>query len=237
MRRDPGQLILGVVLVVLGTALVLERTGLIGSFSVWSLWPIIIIAGGISTFMAGPSARLIGGIITGIGVILLAQSLDIVSGSVWGIVGALVLIGFGAWILLRREVPLVSVFSSGQQNETNANDRIELTTIFSEREIVSTATDLRQVTVTTVFGEVDLDLSRANVAPAGASVDVTAVFAEATIIAPPGWNVTVNGTAILGEVNDKTAPRKEPGLPTLAIQATAIFGEVTVKQYAHETVR
>jgi len=233
MRRDPAPLILGVVLIVLGTALVLERAGVIGSFSVWSLWPILIIAGGVSTFMAGPSARLVGGIITGLGVILLGQSLDIISGSVWGIVGALVLIGFGLSILVRRELPPIGVFSSGQKNETSANDRIELTTIFSEREIVSTATDLQQVTVTTVFGEIDLDLSRAHVAPAGAEVDVTAVFAEATIIAPPGWNVIVNGTAVLGEVNDRTAPRKDPGQPTLAIQATAIFGEVTVKQYAN----
>lgn len=236
-RLDRGRLLLGLILVVLGVLLILERTGLVGGFNVWSLWPLVVIAVGLSMLTDSRGAQLGGWIVTGVGVVLLVQSLDLFSFDVWGIFGALLLVGLGLWIILRRDLPVFAgVRRPSAGGEPSLDDTVSLTTVFGDRHVASTTTAFQGGVMTVVFGDLDLDLSRAQLAPTGATLDVVSVFGDADIIVPPGWEVQVNRTEILGDVKDRTTPPiaptpTAPPRPRLTIRATAILGDVDVRQY------
>ena len=232
-RLDTGRILVGLVLITLGVLLGLERSGVIGDFNVWSLWPLVIVAVGVSMLLSDRATRIGGLIVTGVGVVLLGQSLDLFSGNVWGIFAALVLVGLGLWILLRRDLPFPEVIRSSDYagGEASGEDWVSLTTVFGDRDVTSGATAFRGGTMTVVFGDIDLDLSRAQLAPEGAAIDVTSLFGDADIVVPPGWDVRVQRTEILGDVKDRTTPSGVNSLPVLTIRATAILGDVEVKQY------
>lgn len=233
-RLDRGSLIVGLALIALGVLLGLERSELLGDFNVWSLWPLVIVAFGVSMLLSDRSSPVGGLIVTGVGVVLLIQSLDLFGFDVWGIFGALLLVGLGLWVLLRRDLPSIDVIRSSDfdRDEGSLDDTVSLTTIFGDRHVASTAAAFRGGVMTVVFGDLDLDLSRAHLAPGGATLDVTSVFGDADIVVPPGWAVQVNRTEILGDVKDRTAaPAAASGLPVLTVRATAILGDVEVKQH------
>lgn len=232
-RLDTGRILVGLVLITLGVLLGLERSGAIGDFNVWSLWPLVIVAIGVSMLLSDDATRIGGLIVTGVGVVLLGQSLGLFSGNVWGIFAALVLVGLGLVILLGRDLPFVQVIRSSDHagGEASGEDWVSLSTVFGDRDVTSAATAFRGGTMTVVFGDIDLDLSRAQLAPQGAEITVTSIFGDADIIVPPGWDVRVQRTAILGDVKARTSPPSATGLPALTVHATAILGDVEVKQY------
>ncbi len=233
-RLDRGRLIVGLVLIALGVLLGLERSELLGDFNVWSLWPLVIVAFGVSMLLSDRSSPVGGLIVIGIGIVLLAQSLDLFGFDVWGVFGALLLIGVGLWVFLRRDRPIPEVIRSTDYAgvEASGEDWVSLTTVFGDRDIDSAATAFRGGTMTVVFGDLELDLSRAQLAPGGAAIDVTSLFGDADIVVPAGWEVRVQRTEILGDVKDRTAaPAAASGLPVLTVRATAILGDVEVKQH------
>lgn len=231
-RLDTGRILVGLVLITLGVLLGLERSGAIGDFNVWSLWPLVIVAFGVSMLLSDRATRIGGLIVTGVGVVLLGQSLGLFSGNVWGIFAALVLVGLGLLILLGRDLPFVEVIHSSDHagGEASGEDWVSLSTVFGDRDVASAATAFRGGTMTVVFGDIDLDLSRARLAPEGAAIDVTSLFGDADIVVPPGWDVRVQRTEILGDVKDRTTPPADPAGPRLTIRATAILGDVEVVQ-------
>lgn len=230
---DRGRLVVGLVLVALGVLLGLERSGLIGDVNVWRFWPLVIVAIGLSMLLADRSAWLGGLVVTGIGVVLLVQSLFSIDA--WGLLGAVLLVALGVWILFRRDLPIPERARQtlAVSGEPSRDDTVSLTTVFGDRDIASTATAFRGGVMTVVFGDLDLDLTRARLAPTGATIDVTSVFGDAGILVPPGWTVQVDRNAILGDVKDRTTPAApaDPSIPRLTIRATAILGDVEVRQY------
>lgn len=235
VRADRGRLLVGLILVLLGVLLIFERAGLIGDFNVWSLWPLFIVAVGFSILSSSDRGNLGGWIVIGVGVVLLVQSLDVFSFNLWSVFGAIVLVAIGLSIILRRDLPIPGgerhESESGIRGAPNLDDVISVTTLFNERRIVSTATAFRGGSLTLIFGDVDLDLRRAQLSPAGAVLNVTTIFGDMDIDVPPGWAVHIDGTTILGDVKDRTTPVTDPAGPRLVIRATTIFGDIEVDQF------
>ncbi|HBY45527.1 MAG TPA: hypothetical protein DEG70_04645 [Chloroflexi bacterium] len=235
MRLNHGRLLIGIVLVLLGVLLILERAGMVGSFNVWSLWPLFVVAVGLSILSSGGRANLGGWIVTGVGVVLLVQSLDLFSFNLWSIFGALVLVGIGVSFILRRDMPLPDGSShssptAGTTGNSSIDDVVNLTTIFNDNDVVSAATAFRGGSATLIFGDVDLDLSRAQLSPNGAVLNVTMIFGDLDVTVPAGWTVRVDGTSILGDIKNHAASITDPTQPGLVIRATTIFGDIDVNQ-------
>jgi len=86
----------------------------------------------------------------------------------------------------------------------------------------------RQINAKTVFGGIILDFSGVEVPVDGVDIELDVIFAEATIILPPGLNADVDCTAMLGSVEDKSQPGA-PGAPTVRVRGGAVFGGIYVK--------
>jgi hypothetical protein len=127
---------------------------------------------------------------------------------------ASILGAIGAIIAKQRLVPL----------EDEDADEVRLAAIFEPLNFRSTAGHFRGGTVDCWYGGGLLDLREATLDPAGARLQVRAVFGGAQIAVPETWRVTTNVVGI-GGIGDGRAPIGRPDdAPHLAIEGFAVFG-------------
>jgi hypothetical protein len=91
--------------------------------------------------------------------------------------------------------------------------------------------------VVAAFGSVLLDLREARIAPGVTTIDITAGFADVTVIVPPGLRVECDGNAIMAEFADKVF-EGAPGADSATVRLTgiAVFASVAAKmRYPDET--
>ncbi|HMM41688.1 MAG TPA: DUF5668 domain-containing protein, partial [Thermomicrobiales bacterium] len=84
-RLDTGRILVGLVLITLGVLLGLERSGVIGDFNVWSLWPLVIVAVGVSMLLSDRATRIGGVNLTRVRLHLPGQSLRLLFRHLLGI--------------------------------------------------------------------------------------------------------------------------------------------------------
>lgn len=107
-------------------------------------------------------------------------------------------------------------------------DEIELRAIFEPMHFQSRASGFRGGTIQCWYGGGVVDLRDAVLDPAGARLDIRAVFGGGQLIVPETWNVTSNVVGI-GGVGD-TRPRVErpADAPHLTIDGYVLFGGYAV---------
>ncbi len=112
-----------------------------------------------------------------------------------------------------------------------SGNKLNATAIFGggKRQVVSE--NFEGGTVSAVFGGFELDLRKANMAGDSAMLSVDAVFGGAEIKVPQNWDVVLHGTGIFGGYSDETMHpgAQTPGIKTLILTGSAIFGGVEVK--------
>jgi hypothetical protein len=211
-RLYVGLIILGVGLIfLLGQLDVLDPGEILGAW-----WPIALILAGVVSLVSNPRNWIAPVILAAIGVAFLLSRLDIVEASelVWPsviiVVGLLIIFGRGAW--------------TGE-----AGKDVSSFNIFSGSELSSSSKEFSGGKVSAVFGGAQIDLREASLAP-GATIDVFAMFGGIEIRVPVGWSVVMKGTPIAGGFENSTAQDSlGPDAPTLTVNATVLFGAVTVK--------
>lgn len=77
---------------------------------------------------------------------------------------------------------------------------------------------------TTIFGDVVLDLSSAEV-PSEITVSTFSLFGDATVIVPDGVKATMETVQIFGSRKTLLSP-PYPGAPMVTMKSTAVFGDV-----------
>ncbi len=239
-NRSPGsRLILASVLIVVGTVLFLGNLGLIPHFYIWSFWPLIIIALGISKIFNSSDSgnRLLGFLLSFFGVFFLLISLDLIQirarDHSWPV--SLLLIAFGLAMLVRvLERP-----GSTQQRWKGfealrmavPNGLNDFTVMGSVKRRVDTA-DYRGGTSLSILGSIELDLRHARIQEPGQVVqlDVSAILGSAKIRVPENWRVEIRGASILGTYEDKTIPPTSAGTaPTLVISGFSFMSTVEIE--------
>ncbi len=85
-----------------------------------------------------------------------------------------------------------------------------------------------------MFGGLELDLTRADLAPGVSELEIACVFGGATLIVPDDWHVTIEVTPVLGGFSDSRKLR--PGRTVdpakrLVIRGAVVFGGGEVKSY------
>ena len=130
--------------------------------------------------------------------------------------GLTVVAGLGAMAAQRAKREIVPI------DDPEAND-VRLAAIFEPISFRSTATGFRGGTLDCWYGGGVVDLRKAVLDPAGASLEVKARFGGAQILVPDSWQITTRVTGIGGAADAR--PRIErAGAPHLTIQGTAFFG-------------
>lgn len=224
----------GIALIIVGIVLLLETLGVIPSIG-WILewWPVLVIAAGIRIVLRKPESLASGLFIIAIGCLLLAD--NIIPGfEFWVAAVPVFLIVLGIGILTRPlRDPTTSRAASiafARNKQTLDSELIGVVALFGGASHVVTSQHFRGGTVQAVFGGIELDLSRAQMAAAEASLDVEAFFGGVKIRVPPTWAVAVEGTPIFGGIENKAVPTTAPeGLPLLRIRATVVFGGIEIR--------
>ncbi len=241
-RTNSHRIAFSVILITLGVLLFLGNLGIFAIHNVWVFWPAFPIAIGISRLVSGETSRSRAG---GIFLILFGAFfllsnlgwLDLrASHGSWFISLALIGVGFAALFNgfdFTRQPGRGAAFAPPRQpTAPDYENAIHDFVVFGALKRKLETRDFRGGEMTTIFGNIEMDLRRAFITQQARSVviNVMTVFGATKLRVPENWRVIVSGIGILGNFEDKTIPPNiGPDAPTLIVAGFAIFGAVEIE--------
>ena len=250
--EERGRLVGGLILVIVGAALLLRNTGFFMPNWLFS-WPMILILVGIYTGFKNNFRNNSWFIITAVGGFFLVSKF-IPSLSLEPMFWPLVIIGLGIIFIVKPRVNRMDFRyknpegdewkSTGttetgvQQGQVDAvfadrSDYLVVESVFSgvNRNVVSK--DFRGGHVTSVFGGAKIDLSQADIkGPVVIKLDV--VFGGIKLIIPPHWAVQNEINGAFHGVDDKRNFNPSAAInpdKVLVLRGSAVFGGVEIRSY------
>jgi len=158
----------------------------------------------------------------------------------------LILVGWGVWLLFRggrrtpQPPPVSQVFED--RNETHSSGGIHSSNVFGNLTLNVDAVDFSGGTVSNVFGDIRMDLSKATIAEGESVLRVDGVFGATHITLPPNIEYAVYASTVFGHVERNSdhhegfSPRLEYQTPGYAIAprklriiASQVFGDMLVR--------
>lgn len=216
-RASLGQLLLGLVVVLVGVVLLLERAGAVevdlGDL-LSLLWPLVVVLVGVAALVVVPRAWFGPAAITALGAALLMSRFDLVQVSVgeylWPV--AVILVGVG--------------ITFGATSRDQDVDHVTAFAFWWGTQRRLTTRTFRSASLTAIMGGVELDLREADI-EGSARVDVFAFWGGVDLKVPRTWDVRVSGLPVLGGWDDKTQP--VPGGPVLDVRVVTVMGGAEVR--------
>lgn len=199
-REQAGVSVAGIILVLLGVLFLLQTTGVIQ----WGVWVHFI--------------------------------------RLWPIL--LIVIGLKVWLGGRYPLlssiavaaTLVGLVVAGivlEANDTSAGEvsgTLSIETIFGSADRTIRGESFDGGDVVAIFGSVELDLREAVHSGESLSLELNAVFGSVELHVPREWDVRIDGTPILGSVDDERSSQLlTENAPILFVDASAVFGSVTIR--------
>ncbi|MCX6253375.1 MAG: DUF5668 domain-containing protein [Bacteroidia bacterium] len=223
--------IIGVILVLVGLFLVMRNTGFFPDFidHVIFSWPMLLVAIGL-VMTLGASEKTSGIIVMAVGGFFLVPMIFRETFHAYNMFWPSIFIIIGVIFIATKRRGWNAVTSKGILGD----DYIDYVNVFSggERQIVSD--NFKGGKVSAVFGGMELDLTKAKLAPGRNELEIACVFGGATIIVPDDWFVTIEVTPVLGGFTDsrKLSPGRiiDPS-KQLVIKGAVVFGGGEVKSY------
>jgi predicted membrane protein len=225
--------IIGVILVMVGLFLVLRNTGFFPDFidHVIFSWPMLLVAIGL-VMTLGASEKTSGVIVMAVGGFFLIPMIFRETFHAYNMFWPSIFIIIGVIFIFTKR---------GSWNKANLNskgiigdDFIDYVNVFSggERQIVSE--NFRGGRISAVFGGMELDLTKAKLAPGRNDLEIACVFGGATLIVPDDWNISIEVTPVLGGFSDSrklTPGRMVDTTKQLVIKGAVVFGGGEIKSY------
>lgn len=237
-RKSDKRFFFGVILIVLGVILILERLNLIPDTVADLLisWQMLLIGIGILSLIGGN--RTAGTILIVIGGFFMLPEIITVPHEVRRIYWPLILVAIGIAVLLRQRDHR-ALNKNEDPKITNTDDKSIHTfddfVIFGGREVFVNSQNLAGGKATAIFGGIEFDLRRAGLKPGGAVVDCVSVFGGCGFKIPMDWNVRNEVTTIFGAFTDKRGEtyneRYYDPSKTIIIKGVSIFGGVEIKHF------
>lgn len=217
-RRSVGQAFAGVLVVLVGVVLLLERTGVVDvdlSTLVGTLWPLLVVLVGLTALLLVPRAWFGPVVVVAAGAVLLLDRLDVLDVSVWDYLWpvAVILVGLG--------------ITFGAAARTEQEDRITAIAFWWGAQRRTRTRTFRAASLTAIMGGVDLDLRDADIDGA-ARIDVFVFWGGVEITVPRTWEVHASGLPLLGGWEDRTEAPVGGG-PRLDVHVVAVMGGAEVR--------
>lgn len=190
-------------------------------------WPFFFLI--IGVFIAiNTNKKLLGGILSGLGVIFLIPRIFPSINYDGTIVFAILFIALGLYIILNRREKEIVEFDQERK------DYIDDVAIFGGGDKVITSDNFKGGNITAVFGGSEINLKGCKLAEGTNVIDVLCVFGGTTLIVPQDWNIVLNITPIFGGFSNKLI--KDPNATpdqnkTLIIKGLVVFGGGEIKSY------
>jgi predicted membrane protein len=225
------RIVLGIGVIVLGLFLLLDQIPLFRDSRVLEffidLWPLILVAMGVTKIRQSPSGRSGGGTaMVVIGLFLLLMTLS--HGNFGAFIFPALLVGGGVFIVLNSLKQQRRV-GPGLQMSEHYPQGTAILSAFKHRVLSQT---FRGAELTAIFGGFELDLRQAAIEGESAQIDLFVLFGGGEIRVPEGWDVVVQATAIAAGVDNKAAslPLENGERPKLVITGTMLFGGAEIKR-------
>lgn len=219
---DRSRAFIGALLILGGVIFLLDAADVIPARNILSnWWPLVLIALGLWSMFSRPGSLTGGGILTAIGAALLLATLGIIDIALWQLIIPLILIGAGLSLVIRGL----------NRRKPDRSARVNLLGVLSEQHVYSESTGFKHASLTSVLGEVRLDLRNASLDPGGAEVDAFCLLGDVSVLVPRGWRVHVAGVPILGDFEDET-DHEQPlphNAPELTVTGVSILADIDVK--------
>ena len=234
--REPHNLtnnrvIIGVILVLAGLFLAIRNTGFFPDFidHVIFSWPMLLVIIGL-VMTLGSTEKTGGIIVMAVGGFFMIPLVFRETFHMYNMFWPSIFIIIGVIFIVTRRRGWNSVKTKGMIGD----DYIDYVNVFSggERQIVSQ--NFRGGKVSAVFGGIELDLTKARMAPGRNEIEIACVFGGATIIVPDNWYVTIEVTPVLGGFSDsrKLSPgRTVDSSSQLVLRGAVVFGGGEIKSY------
>ena len=226
-----NRVIIGVILVLAGLFLVIRNTGFFPDFidHVVFSWPMLLVTIGL-VMTLGATEKTAGIIVMAVGGFFMIPLVFRETFHMYNMFWPSIFIIIGVIFIITRRRGWNTVSSKGMVGD----DYIDYVNVFSggERQIVSQ--NFRGGKISAVFGGIELDLTKARLAPGRNELEIACVFGGATIIIPDNWFVTIEVTPVLGGFSDsrKLSPgRTVDSSSQLVLKGAVVFGGGEVKSY------
>jgi predicted membrane protein len=254
-RSITPKFVIGVCLVLMGVVLALDQLHLVHANHVLRFWPAALILVGLVMLQRGERhSALRALVLIVVGGWLLLNTLDLVSLDIWEFLWPLLLVFFGARIMMHNQGPRSGAPQdlgggpaggatppgqgpTGQGpigfNPASANTvepvHASLFSLLSSSKRRWGKSVFRGAEATAFMGGCELDLREALMSSGElAVVDVFVIMGGVNIFVPPNWTVSQEVVPLLGGVHDKT--RSVPSNPAqhLLVRGTVVMGGVEI---------
>ncbi len=223
--------IIGVILVIVGLFLVLRNTGIFPEFidHVVFSWPMLLVGIGL-VMTLGASEKTAGVIVMAVGGFFLIPMIFRETFHAYNMFWPSIFIIIGVIFIVTKRRGWNTVTATG----VTGDDFVDYVNIFSGGERQISSENFRGGKITAIFGGMELDLTRAKLAPGRNELEIACIFGGATFIVPDDWNIIIEVTPVLGGFTDSrklTPGRTVDPTKQLAIKGAVIFGGGEVKSY------
>ena len=218
--KSPTRIIIGLLIVAVGLSFLLTNLNILPfSMTISDWWPIFIIIIGVITLLSDIKNYLWALLIIVLGVVLQLNQLAIIDVNPWQIFWPAVIIVIGLSVMMSR---------SSSKQRIVANEREDVTAIFSGSETRIESKDFKASRVISVCGAAMIDLRNATIKKE-ATIDLFAFWGGIEIRVPKGVIVKNNTSAILGGVEHKTKNTETKTAPVLYIIGDVVMAGVEIK--------
>jgi predicted membrane protein len=250
-NRNPPKFIIGVFLVLMGIVLALDQLGVVQANHLLRFWPAaLIILGLVMLQRRERQSALRALVLIVVGGWLLLNTLGLVSLDLWGFIWPLLLVFFGARIMMHNQGsgsnappdqpgaanPTAGTTSTGQTGPggyaaPNSGEPVHasLFSLLSGSKRRWGKSVFRGAEATAFMGGIELDLRDALMSSGElAVIDLFVIMGGVNIFVPPNWTVSLEVVPLLGGVHDKT--RSVPSNPAqhLLVRGTVVMGGVEI---------
>lgn len=225
-REKNSGVVIGAFVILFGIVLLIHELGLLGRFSVFDLWPLILVVLGIGRVISPrePTQKAQGWFLIAIGFFLGLHTLGFIQiARYW----PLILVGVGLLMLQRS---LRGKTAKAERVVPAEVDVLDEFVVMGSLRAQSCSQHFQGGDVMVLFGGCHLDLTEAALAANRVELNVRALFGGIEVRVPEGWSVLSQGTGLLGAFEDKTRHRPEVDPPKrLLVRGFAVFGGVELK--------
>ncbi|MDC8758343.1 LiaI-LiaF-like domain-containing protein [Janthinobacterium fluminis] len=228
--NQPGGIIVGVLVIVLGCLLLLDNLGWIELRYAMHFWPAILVIAGILKVVQSnnTSGHVVGAALIVVGLLLLLKRLGLFYLN-WGTLWPVLIIFIGLSVVFKSlRTQHARLGAAARLDKEAADDAvIGVTAILGGYTRRITTPALRGGEVTAIMGGCELDLRQSSL-QGEAVLTVFALCGGISIKVPPDWTVVLQGTPILGGFDEKTVAPPD-GTKRLIVRGCAIMGGIEVR--------
>ncbi len=218
--------VFGVVVIVIGVAFLLDNLNILDAGEIFRYWPVLLILLGISRLTSAVSmiGKMVGLFFIAAGTLMVLDRMHFIEFYFWDW-WPLILILIGGRLLLNSSRWRSSV-GGGTPNDTDSV--INLFAFMSGYNRASFSQDFRGGELSAIMGGCDIDLRQASITSGPAVLNVFAFWGGIDVKVPQDWSVVLEGTPIMGSIEDNTHPTEAASEKRLIVRGTAIMGGVEI---------